>query len=243
MKNRVEIWYLYHSGFAVKIQNKLIIFDYYKNRANGNDLESGIFNPSFHRDEDVYVFVSHRHRDHFNPVIFEWEKHHPNIKYIISSDVDLLKVRNNMLIVQPDNSYNFYGLHVKTLPSTDEGVAFLVMTDDTILFHAGDLHWWYWHGEPDPWNPNMEKQYKKQIAKLKNVPIDIAFVPVDPRQGAYAAMGLEWFLREVKSSHIFPMHFGSDYTIMETINNLSAINNCQSKIHVISRRGQHYVIV
>ena len=56
---------------------------------------------------------------------------------------------------------------VSTLKSTDEGVAFLVKTEGKTIYHAGDLHWWDWPGEPEEDNKMMERQYKEELESLK----------------------------------------------------------------------------
>lgn len=169
MKNSVQIWYLFHSAYAVKYGSRLLIFDYYNNRAAKpkTDLAGGVFDPRAHCDEEVFVFASHKHGDHFNPVILNWQKQHPTLHYILSDDI-CVPGTGNVLSVSPEENYTISGISVQTLTSTDEGVAFLVKMDDLTIYHAGDLHWWHWDGEPDPWNPDMERKYKEQIAKLKN---------------------------------------------------------------------------
>lgn len=241
-ESMIEVYYLYHSGFAVRMNNKLMIFDYYNDKAtnDGADLANGIFEPSAHKNEDVFIFSSHKHSDHYNPVILDWKKQIPGIHYILSQDINVRG--DNVMLVQPEKSYILAGMEIQTLASTDEGVAFLIHLDGVILYHAGDLHWWHWDGEPDPWNPDMEKQYKKQIAKLKDTHIDVAFLPVDPRQEYFSTLGIEWFLREISCSHVFPMHFGQDYSVMETLCSLPQFNEHLPKLHLIAQRGQSFVL-
>lgn len=240
MRDTAEIWYLYHSGYAVKYGSRLFIFDYYKNRAaNGKkDLEGGVFNPQNHLDDEVFIFASHSHGDHYNPIILNWERQHPKLHYIFSNDITASG--SNILRVAPESSYTLAGVHIQTLTSTDEGVAFFVRADDFTLYHAGDLHWWHWDGEPDPWNPEMERKYKQQIAKLKYIPVDVAFVPADPRQENFSHLGMGWFLQQVRCPHVFPMHFGEDYSIMKVLENHPQIKPHLSRLHFISERGQFF---
>lgn len=244
MKNTAVIWYLFHSGYAVKYGSRLLIFDYYNNRpANrSDDLAGGVFDPRLHSDEEIFVFASHRHGDHFNPIILNWEKQHSNLHYILSNDISTHGKLHNALSVAPGMAYALSGVSIQTLASTDEGVAFLVRMDDFTIYHAGDLHWWYWDGEPDPWNPDMERKYKEQIAQLKNIPIDVAFIPADPRQERFSHLGISWFLQEVSCPHVFPMHFGKDYSIMETLATHPGLKPWLSRIHPVSQRGQSFVL-
>lgn len=244
MKKLIEIWYMYHSGFAVKVKQKLLIFDYFCNRAvnNQTSLYNGVFDPEEFKDHEVFFFVSHRHEDHYNPVIIKWMKRNPNIRLIISSDVKDYRPHPNIFVAEPEHKYVINDMDIETYTSTDEGVAYLIKTGGICLFHAGDLNWWHWEGEPDSFNKQMETQYKTQIQKLKNYHIDIAFLVADPRQEKFSLLGLEWFLKEVFCSHVLPMHFADDYSIMSTIQKYGESAKLLAKIHLINQRGQHFLI-
>lgn len=63
----------------------------------------------------------------------------------------------------------------------------------------------------------MEKQYKNYIAQLSTLPVDIAFVPVDPRlQDAYD-YGINYFAKEIAPAIIIPMHFWNDFHILKKL--------------------------
>jgi ribonuclease BN (tRNA processing enzyme) len=78
------IWYLYHSGWAVKTKNDLLIFDYTEPPARppNRSLDSGAIDPSEIADENVTVFISHRHSDHYDPIILEWRTAVKRIRYV-----------------------------------------------------------------------------------------------------------------------------------------------------------------
>lgn len=244
MKKTIDVWYLFHSGFAVKTDKRILVFDYYINQAvnGGPALDNGKFSPEDFRDKDVYFFVSHGHYDHYNPVIFRWAEQNPNIRLIISSDIKGYEQRPNIYSAEPDKKYDIDDMYIETFTSTDEGTAFLVKADGVSLFHAGDLHWWHWEGEPESFNRRMEVQFKEQIGKLSKDGIDIAFVVVDPRQDKFSLLGLDWFVRNVDCAHIFPMHFSEDYSIMDTIRKFIESNMPKPEIHLISSRGQRFHI-
>lgn len=52
---------------------------------------------------------------------------------------------------------------VKTLFSTDEGVAFLLRCSEGTIYHAGDLNDWVWNGEPDE-----ENRQAKELIRSDN---------------------------------------------------------------------------
>ena len=114
----MKVTYLYHSGFAIEDEQALYVFDYYKGEL-----------PVIAKEKQMYVFVSHRHKDHYNSEIFDWEKEHPNILYILSDDVEAESAPNR-IFVKPEQKIRTGELKVETLRSTDEGVAFLVTCKD-----------------------------------------------------------------------------------------------------------------
>ena len=71
----MNITYLYHSGFSIELENTILIFDYYKGEI-----------PEFDPGNEIYVFSSHGHQDHFNKEIFDLLKQYPNVPHIISLD-------------------------------------------------------------------------------------------------------------------------------------------------------------
>ncbi|MBC7959927.1 MAG: MBL fold metallo-hydrolase, partial [Vallitaleaceae bacterium] len=157
MKN-IKIWYLDHSSFAVKVKNKVLIFDYHNDQEfNGKKgFEGGVIRPEELKGLDVFVFVSHSHNDHYNPIIHSWEKEARKITYIFSSDVEE-KDTHKVHLVEPHKEYDFHGIHIKTLLSNDMGVAFYVTIEGLHFFHSGDLNWWRWPQESKEWNDGMEK--------------------------------------------------------------------------------------
>ena len=59
------------------------------------------------------------------------------------------------------------------MKSTDEGVAFIVREKDGTIYHAGDLNWWHWEGEPKS-RTEIWKLILKEIDSMKGRKIDIA---------------------------------------------------------------------
>ncbi len=82
-----SIWFLGHSGWAIKTQNHFLIFDYFCNswekKPGDSCLASGFIIPEQIKDLPVTVFATHSHGDHFDQRIFDWKKTIPDIEYVL----------------------------------------------------------------------------------------------------------------------------------------------------------------
>ncbi|GHU79731.1 hydrolase [Clostridia bacterium] len=234
-----KIWYLYHSGFAVKTDGHFLVFDYWRDTPKGAGLESGVINPDELLDEDVIVFASHRHGDHYNPEILSWQGKIPKLRLILSDDipaVDGAVMMGKRQILPRDD------FMLETFTSTDEGVAFLIETDGLRIYHAGDLNWWHWEEETGKYNAEMAANYKSQIDLLADKPVDIAFVPVDPRLEAQYHWGIDYLMRAVDVRYAVPMHYGDDAATVRRLLADSAAAGYRERILPLTKRGQSAVI-
>jgi L-ascorbate metabolism protein UlaG (beta-lactamase superfamily) len=135
------VWYLGHSGWAIKTKNKLLIFDYYEYNKNPDDplLSNGRINSSEIKDQDVFVFVSHGHEDHFDDVILTWDTQLNRIHYIFG-----WKVSNDEKYVMMDGERELIkinGIEIVRISSELENEsAFLVRVDGLTIYHGGDYY-------------------------------------------------------------------------------------------------------
>lgn len=193
--------YIYHSGFLVETAECYYLFDYYKGEL-----------PPLQTHKPILVFSSHSHRDHYNPQIFELLKSigMEHITAILAkdisprkypTDVDVIKVTFHQTYELPCHTT------LETLLSTDAGVAFIVHCPEGTIYHAGDLNDWVWEGETEQYNRQMTGSYRHEINLLKDKEIDIAFLPLDPRQETHYANGILYFLKKVNVKKVFPMHY------------------------------------
>ena len=206
------IWYLGNSGWAIKTKNKLLIFDYHTLVGPQPDepwLANGHINPEEIKDQDVYVFVTHEHGDHFNPVIFDWKKSIDGIKYILGFAPEKAA---EAVVLLPRERMTIDGMEVTTIASTDAGVGILVKVDGLTIFHAGD------HACKQK---NLSGPYTDEIDYLaaKSSGIDLAFLPItgcgfnDPEA---VKTGIFYALEKLKPDVMFPMHvLGFEYLYKE----------------------------
>jgi len=239
--HNIKVHYLYHSGFAVEMEKHLLIFDYYKDSFTGKEksIENGLISAAFIKSKkNIIVFVSHSHPDHFNPVIFKWNRINKKIKYILSSDISISNPSENYfkLSKYEDIALKEEGVYVKAFGSTDIGISFLVKLEGITLFHSGDLNWWNWKEDTAEDRKAAEINFKDEIDKLKGQKIDIAFFPVDPRLDEYYLSGGEYFIKEIDPRFFFPMHFWNNMSI--TTKFKDAVKSYSTKVIDIHSIGE-----
>ncbi len=246
---RVE--FIHHSCFLVEIDNVVLIFDYFNgNHVNGYSFTGKL--PSYEKDTKIYMFASHSHADHYDMDILRMEKEYPNLKYIFSKDIRISPnflekhgidsaVRNKVLFVKPDHNYELDELKITTFHSTDSGVAFYVTINGVSVYHSGDLNDWKMEGAGDLINGKMRRTYRHEINKLKNLPINVAFVPLDPRLMEHMFEGIRYFLETTDAEYVFPMHMWQDYSGISVLKKQLTNRSMADRIMDISRENQTFL--
>ncbi len=218
-----KVTFLENSGFMVEFPKIILVFDYISDP--GHDVKKTL---EHHPDKPVIFFVTHNHRDHFNTDIFNLGQSHKRL-YVLSNDIPTREIHDDMPIDWMSAGDIIEGLpegiKVQAFGSTDAGVSYLVtMADGYKIFHAGDLNNWHWDEESTEREAHKAKEDFTVIVDriVSECPaVDIAFFPVDVRQGANCAAGAEQFLTAMKVNDFFPMHFKGKY---ETACDFAAYN-------------------
>ncbi len=221
----MNITYIYHSCFLVETAECYYLFDYYKGEL-----------PALDADKPVLVFVSHSHQDHYNPAVFfmlramgvkkigavlpndiklknypeGWSLLPENMTVNTSPDHPYMDVLNNHIFkVYHDREYTLPGhTHIRTLLSTDSGVAFLLTCPEGVFYHAGDLNDWITEDTPEAERRQMTGSFRAALRPLKELSIDHACLPLDPHLGSHYADGFLYFLKNIDVKKVYPMHFG-----------------------------------
>lgn len=243
---RMEITYIGHSGFLMEWERCYWLFDYYKGMI-----------PELDRSKKLFVFVSHKHGDHYNTEIFKLVDKCPDIEYILSSDIGATELRkaeedqpgtnDRTLMVKPVSEYTLFDQYqvpitIRTLKSTDCGVAFLINYKGRMIYHAGDLNQWVWKGESKQYNNDMTARYNTELNRLKELKIDVAFVPLDPRLEDWYYKGLESLLNTTRIRYVFPMHFWDKPMIIRRFKQEHTESIKDTQIFEINQEGQKWKI-
>lgn len=238
MKEEYTITYIHHSSFCIEFEEVVFVFDYYKGKI-----------PEFENSKTIYFFASHKHYDHFDTCIFDYINKYPNIKFILSYDIKLTDkyldkmgipfiVRDNVISINKNVELDVNDVHIKTLGSTDRGVAFIVRYNDKTFYHGGDLNWWYKDYETKEYNNNMEKNYRTEIDKIKDYYFDMAFLPLDARLSERFYLGFDYFMKNTKTKVAAPMHLWDRYITIKELKKLDISKEYRDRVIDVSYEGQ-----
>ena len=194
------VWYLLHCGYAVKTRTKLLIFDYVRSTRDFPDtisvqsLATGRINPSEIRDLDVYVFVSHNHEDHYDPVILDWQEEVDSLTYIFGWQAT--DDTSHHHLVGPRASLRIGDMDVYTINcrSGVPEVAYLIKTDGLTIFFQGD------------YRSDSIADIDYLLNKCDTV--DMAFLGAHSRRWGDASARIVRIMERLRPRVVFPMHYG-----------------------------------
>lgn len=234
---QAHVWYLGHSGWAIKTKSRLLIFDYWEHLSSAPpgvkfekptdaSLSNGYVIPEEIKDIPLYVFVSHEHSDHFDPAILEWEKSVENITYLFGW------VNNN----GPDDVYfngkresmQFEGMTVSTIGHAFDRipeVAYLIKVDGLTIYYAGD------HGSSsNPPNPVFVDNIDYLATQIER--LDMAFLPTFG--------GGFYTIEMLRPAVTFPMHDGGREHQYKIFAQKAEQRKASTRVGVAEKRGDHF---
>ena len=88
----------------------------------------------------------------------------------------------------------------------------------------------------------MTEAFSEQMDHLEGLVIDLAFVPLDPRQEEYYSMGLEGLLKKARVKRVFPMNFGRDFGVIGRYKEERAGNLGETVLMDIRKASQEWEI-
>ncbi len=199
------VWYLGHSGWAIKTGKHLLVFDYFKNSTPPDTplLANGTINPEEIKDLNVTVFFSHSHGDHYTPAVFDWKKDVKNITYIMGFKPEK---QTDYIYMGPRETKAVNGMEITTIESNDSGVGFFVKADGVSIFHSGD------HANR---KQDFSEPFKQEIEFLadKGLKPDIFFAPISGCGfGDLEAVkkGVFYTIKTLSPNVMVPMHAGGN---------------------------------
>ena len=205
------IHYLYNSGFAIELENRLLVFDYYRMEPYEGGWSDGIVPARLAQFDKAYVFISHGHADHFNSEIFSFPDR--GVETIFIADRSVARGHEDVVAMSPGTRWEDDFMRVSAHPSTDVGVSFQVEVDGRTVFHAGDLNCWHWMiDNSEQEEARARAEYTKALDEISESMsrVDVAFFPVAPRMRGACGDGALEFLERFDVGLFIPMHFRED---------------------------------
>lgn len=200
----LTITYLNHSGFMAAVGDVLVIMDYYPGDQRDPGMPGVLDDRSLDHYEQVVFFASHGHADHFDPAIYQWARD-SRVSYVLGYDIPQPHLGTRLA---PGEKAVLGQVSAEAYGSTDAGVSFLIEVGGYTLFHAGDLNLWHWREESTIHEiERAERDFYTAVRPLEGRDIDVAFFPVDPRQGNLYDAGANYFVMAVKPHVLIPMHW------------------------------------
>jgi ankyrin repeat protein/L-ascorbate metabolism protein UlaG (beta-lactamase superfamily) len=235
-KKEAVIWFLGHSGWAVKTENHLLIFDYFSQgeAPASAALCNGHINPAEIKDEKVAVFASHNHGDHFMPAVFEWKSQTPDITYFLGLEPQDAPAYEFM----PERMKKTFGdMKVTTIHSTDAGVGMVVEVDGLTILHPGD----HANGKI-----GLMDEFTDEIDFLaaNGIKPDICFMgirgcslgaPDEVKEGVY------YTLQTLKPKVFIPMHAGAQGAVYREFLDECCKEFASIQMTAPDNRGDHFV--
>lgn len=225
------VTYIFHSCYLLEFSDFSVIFDFYQDVKRDN-VQFWVKDYLLSKPQDLYVFCTHSHSDHFNPEVLNWKDEKENIKYIFSKELlDTGTVSNpeGILFLDKGEVFRDKQLQAKAFGSTDTGGSFLLNVGDKLIFHAGDLNNWHWNEEVSKIEASgYENNYLCELELLAESleHLFLAMFPIDPRLGKDYMKGAEQFVRRVSTDYFLPMHFGDNYDKANAFEKFARQQNC-----------------
>jgi len=201
-----NIWFLGHSGWAIKTQNHFLVFDYFCNtwdrKPDDSCMASGCIIPEQIKDLNVTVFSTHSHGDHYDPRIFTWKETIPDIEYVLCWEQDT--DGNEYTLIPVHDEQKVEDMNVYVHYSTDLGGGYLIDVDGLTILHMGD----HANGEDD-----LMAAFTDEIDIIagKNKEIDIVFGGIrgcSLGQPEQVKQGIYYTIETLQPKLFVPMHSG-----------------------------------
>lgn len=234
---QIEIIYIHHNCFVMKTEKRTFLFDYPGESHLPDGAEARVQEAV--AGTDLTVFISHGHDDHMNDDLVTMASTAGSVRYVISDDVEDMRpeaipAEENVLIVEPDESYEFDHMSIETLMSNDLGVAYLVTDGDFRFYYGGDLAKWIWESASPQEAAFTEKYFLESMERVREYKPHVAFSNVDKRLPNLA--GGDEACRLINAPVFVPMHtFGQTEWLADF---REKVGESRSQLFVYSRSGE-----
>lgn len=196
------IWHLDHAGWLVRTSEHWLIFDYTGPIEDGA-LDSGTLSPELLAGQNVVLFVSHAHGDHFKRHVLDLRDGVKNLVVVMGWH----EPGSGTVVVPADGEWTeVSGAQVLTLHHDFDDIPegfFLVRSGGLSIYHSGDHGTW-----SEPPDDTFRANIDQMAAAVER--IDIAFISAFGSRARTAALnqGDIYSIETLEPRVTFPMHCG-----------------------------------
>ncbi|MBP1634624.1 MAG: uncharacterized protein H6Q10_1198 [Acidobacteria bacterium] len=229
------VWYLGHSGWAVRTARRLLVFDYAPNGRLPDDpsLDNGLLVPAEIRGLPITVFITHGHPDHYAPAVFDLGRDAGPVTYVSGFRPE---GKDGYVEMAPRETKALGDMEVTAVRSTDAGVGFHVRADGVAIFHGGDLC--NRAGEASP--PFTEEIDFLAAAGLR---ADLYFAAVRGcGQPAGIRNGVYYAIARLSPRAVFPMHGGGREGAYAEFARAAADAGVRAPVHCAEFGGDRFTV-
>ncbi|MEZ5198620.1 MAG: ankyrin repeat domain-containing protein [Bacteroidales bacterium] len=233
-----SIWFLGHSGWAVKTQNHFLVFDYFCNTWDRSPedscLAAGFILPEQIKDLPVTVFATHSHGDHYGEYIFDWKNNISDIEYVLCWNQNTHGNEYTMIPIHEEQKIRDMNVYVNY--STDLGGGYVVKVDGLTLFHMGD----HANGED-----KLMTAFTDEIDMIadKNENIDIVFGGIrgcSLGQPEQVKKGIYYTIEKLQPKLFIPMHAGSHSFAYKEFVETAKKDGIDQQMKYVVHKGDHF---
>ena len=234
-----SVWFLGHSGWAVKTQNHFLVFDYFCNtwdRKPGDScLASGFIIPEQIQNMPVTVFATHAHGDHYDQRIFDWKNTISDIDYVLCWNQNTNGNDYTMIPINEEKQVRDMNVYVNY--STDMGGGYVVEVDGLTLFHMGD----HANGED-----KLMTAFTDEIDMVaeRNPNIDIVFGGIrgcSLGQPEQVKQGIYYTIEKLQPKLFVPMHTGAHSFANLEFAETAKEDGYDQKMQAVFHKGDHFM--
>ncbi len=247
----MKITYTGQNGYVVETGIANIVFDF-----------CGGCLPAMAKELPLLVFVSHGQTLHFDPAIFSFVSDYPNVQFFLSHDILLTEeaVRQygitrsvmkkisflpegvrRVIPLKGENGENDY-IILETIKTCGEGIAWLLNIAGKRIYYAGDMNWWVREGDSRQVFNQRTARFKHYMETLYNREICLAFATLDPKQGKYSRLGIEYLLNTAPVANVVPMGFGEEETQVSAYEQECREKNRSTRVISLTEPGTDVMI-
>ena len=231
--NEYSVIYLGHCGWAIRTENNFLIFDYQETwgtkseKYSGKNLLSGYIDTDEIKDDNVYVFTSHSHIDHYDPMILNWDKEIENITYFFGWDFSSDDKYNSLKTKRAN--YKDDKIEISTVNSHHSGVfesAFLIKIDGIVIYFNGD------------YKGDYKSDY--EYLKTKTKKIDVSFSICDPDLNSHYFDQNNHLIENFGIKNFFPMHNKNENKESKLLAEMLKAQGVKTTVNCIEVKGDKF---